>query len=376
MKKLIVFSFILSLFVPELVFAASNSASYQATGESFAPAVGAAASASYNATSILVALPSGAPGSPSYSVVVGSPALAAGIAPSTSSSSSSSSGGGGGGAAPSLASSPAAGSQTGQDATGLTGSQVYNVQIGFITTTSATVTFDTYDPAITSVNYAPENNLSFVKSTRPSRQVEYSHSHAIAGLKSGTSYVFSIFVQKSDKTNTVNQSPTYRFTTVKPESTKPQLLRVYGQPTVTDFSAHRISETSVYLSWKNPDTIEFTGVKILRSETNFPNNSTEGVLVYQGTDSQFNDTLPNKQAYYYTLIPIYRSGEGVGVPAKATDWIIVSQPQEPADKEEYRELAKTDPWAEVFRWLLWIVILEVLALVIYLAVKKFRHKKG
>lgn len=61
------------------------------------------------------------------------------------------------------------------------------------------------------------------------------------------------------------------------------------------------NQNSVSLSWVNPTTDDFAGLKILRKIDVYPNNPGDGTLVYQGSGvSHTDDNLANGLTYYYT----------------------------------------------------------------------------
>ncbi|MBD3361874.1 hypothetical protein GF358_03730, partial [Candidatus Woesearchaeota archaeon] len=70
----------------------------------------------------------------------------------------------------------------------------------------------------------------------------------------------------------------------------------------------------VDLSWTNPSSSDFAGVKILRKTTGYPANPTDGMMVYTGTDQTYTDSgLAEAVNYYYTAfsfdeVPNYAGG--------------------------------------------------------------------
>ena len=60
-----------------------------------------------------------------------------------------------------------------------------------------------------------------------------------------------------------------------------------------------IFDASIKLTWTNP-VVDFAGVTIKRSSTDFPIKSGSGDLVYDGNLAQFTDSgLTNGTTYYY-----------------------------------------------------------------------------
>jgi hypothetical protein len=79
-------------------------------------------------------------------------------------------------------------------------------------------------------------------------------------------------------------------------------------PTILNFHATQSSNNAI-LSWNNPNDINFSSVKILRSSTFYPINPTDGVLVYQGAGTSAIDfNLNYDQNYYYSAFSYNKGG--------------------------------------------------------------------
>ena len=70
-------------------------------------------------------------------------------------------------------------------------------------------------------------------------------------------------------------------------------------PPISNFRA-KADDKKVLLSWVNPIDTDFVGVRILRKTEGYPSSPTDGVLVYSGGGTTYEDTgLTNDVTYYY-----------------------------------------------------------------------------
>lgn len=70
-------------------------------------------------------------------------------------------------------------------------------------------------------------------------------------------------------------------------------------PPISNFQA-KADDKKVLLSWVNPIDTDFVGVRILRKTEGYPSSPTDGVLVYSGGGTTYEDTgLTNDVTYYY-----------------------------------------------------------------------------
>lgn len=70
-------------------------------------------------------------------------------------------------------------------------------------------------------------------------------------------------------------------------------------PPISNFQA-KADNKKVLLSWVNPIDTDFVGVRILRKTEGYPSSPTDGVLVYSGGGTTYEDTgLTNDITYYY-----------------------------------------------------------------------------
>ena len=97
-----------------------------------------------------------------------------------------------------------------------------NVVATGITTTGATITWTTTEPATTQVQYGPTTNYGFLTTLDPT--LAASHSQPIGGLTPGTTYFFRAL--SSDADGNAGMSNGSMFTTVTPDTTPPNILNL------------------------------------------------------------------------------------------------------------------------------------------------------
>lgn len=69
------------------------------------------------------------------------------------------------------------------------------------------------------------------------------------------------------------------------------------------------SSRTIGLRWNNPVVSDFSGVKIMRSESFFPLDPSEGIEVFKGEANSFTEEgLTNGKRYYYTLFTFDEAG--------------------------------------------------------------------
>ncbi|RME92537.1 MAG: hypothetical protein D6767_03010 [Candidatus Hydrogenedentota bacterium] len=127
------------------------------------------------------------------------------------------------------------------------------------------------------------------------------------GLTNGTAYCYGAFAY-----DTANNYASGSTASAIPADTTPPAEVSGFTATAGDFS--------ISLSWTNPTDPDFAGVKLVRKLGGFPANSTDGTLVYNGTNtSYFDNGLLAGTTYYYTIFTYdTASNESSGSQASAT----------------------------------------------------------
>jgi chitodextrinase len=129
-----------------------------------------------------------------------------------------------------------------------------SVSVGSITTTGATISWNTNENADTQVEYGL--TTSYGQSTTLNSTLTTTHSQSLTALSSGTLYHYR--VKSKDAAGNLAQSSDLTFTTLTPPDTTPPT-------TPTAFTATPISTTQVNLTWSaSTDNVGVTGYRIER----------------------------------------------------------------------------------------------------------------
>jgi hypothetical protein len=174
------------------------------------------------------------------------------------------------------------------------GPQIRSIAVTQITSSSATVTWTTDEPATSLVQYGL--TAAYGLALPLNATLTTSHSRALTGLTPATTYHFQ--VRNSDAAGNASLSSDQALTTLAGSDTTPP-----GD--VENFSA-RGENRQVTLNWTNPPDADFTGVRIRFRTDRFPINSTDGQLLGDFTGSQnervsaLHESLANGVTYYYS----------------------------------------------------------------------------
>lgn len=216
---------------------------------------------------------------------------------------------------------------------------IYNVQILFLTETSAVITFDSSLAAISAVTY---KSGTLAGSSGMSQEFNFTHEKTLQGLSPDSSYTFSIYLAWSDQTSTEFTNDTYTFTTLaspsvpkspKPTSQNPKTQTSTQDRTLsetppiieepisppTNLTAIPLDPRTIHLTWQNPIQNNFKQIVIVRSDVNFPQSPKDGTVVYQGSDHTFTDTQADtSKPYFYTIFAADTKGAySIGAPVKS-----------------------------------------------------------
>lgn len=123
------------------------------------------------------------------------------------------------------------------------------------------------------------------------------HTISISGLLPATGYVFQIDAVNGYGAHAFlsNQS----FTTLSLEA---------GATNASNFTA-KAQTSSILLNWNNPAISDFANVRIVRSDSFYPADANDGVIVYEGNAESYTDAdVLVGTRYYYTLFVKYADG--------------------------------------------------------------------
>lgn len=161
------------------------------------------------------------------------------------------------------------------------------------TYTSGTISFTTDKPALATIDYG----TSTLYGLGSASEIGYGTTHTITltSLATGTLYYFRITA--TDALGNTSAPSTGNFSTQTPppppDTTPP------ANPSNFTGTA---GLTNIALTWTNPPDPDFSAVRIMRKQSGYPTDPSDGVLVYDGTGQSTNNTgLATGTRYYYTI---------------------------------------------------------------------------
>lgn len=237
------------------------------------------------------------------------------------------------------------------------------VSVTSISQTSATVSWQTDEKATSIVEFGTDTNLG--QSLGDSRNLVTSHSITLSGLSEGTLYYFQVKSQDAAGNNAVdnNGGSYYSFSTS--ELVRGGSGRSFGQaeepaeekqevPAPDNISPANVqlvdilpSNEQITLLWRNPPDEDFAGVKIQRSQSDFPASAFEGQTVFTGRAAQFTDSgLTNGQIYFYAIFAFDKTGNfssGTLASAVPKPQVQAPAPPPPAKKGPPKQPPREEP---------------------------------
>lgn len=128
---------------------------------------------------------------------------------------------------------------------------------------------------------------------------ETSHQLEVRGLEPGAQYYFRVIATNYLGFTVYIDVPLYTLGKLTPEPL----------PNPGDVRA-QAGEGRIDLSWDNPEDPRFAGIRIVRSETFFPKDETDGVPVYEGAGQSYADRdVAVGRTYYYAVFSLGKEGE-------------------------------------------------------------------
>lgn len=357
---------------PSLVFGAISGGGYELSGESVLPVSGNVSGSGYNVNVTLQPSVAGFSEQSGFSVISGPPVVnflvnslivvsSSSTSSSTQSTNVTSTSGGGGG-------SSGSGSFFGQGET-----KNNNVQIGkasdqtmvlqkvvkdFVGDNFAYVAFETANPARVSVAYS-DGEETFT--TPLTDEYVLLHTIYLNGLKPGTTYSFSVYLDFKNKPPVLCQEKSYVFTT-SGEATLSSATKnksVPASPVITpdvfsdplkssvlvtplatqdkldaiqpiEFKSSKSSRNGVRLEWVLPEQEQGNAkptFELYRSTEGYLKSPVPEFMVYSGIEKVFDDeTVEKDKKYFYTLFTKDSNGKySVGYPLTVSTSEEVSQ---------------------------------------------------
>ncbi|MBI3608556.1 MAG: metallophosphoesterase family protein [Nitrospirae bacterium] len=168
------------------------------------------------------------------------------------------------------------------------------ITAGSITTSGATITWQTNEPATTQVEYGPTKTYGTI--TSENTTLLAAHSETLPGLLAGTVYHYR--VHSTDSAGNPAVSGDKSFTTTQANGTT-----LPGQ--VIDFTAVA-HDAEISLTWTNPNESSFVGVRVVYRTDRAPNDAADGSVLgdFTGATNEAMSTthtsLTNGVTYYYS----------------------------------------------------------------------------
>jgi hypothetical protein len=175
---------------------------------------------------------------------------------------------------------------------------ISNIQAVNITETSATITWDTDEPATSRVDYGP--TIAYELGSVIDGTLVTSHSVNLTGLSASTQYHFR--VRSTDASANERFASDMTFTTAIPNPPPGNVSGLTATP----------GDGQVSFSWTNPPDGDLAGVKILRCTNGPPSSANDPscTVVFDGAGSSFIDTgLANGTTFFYGAFAFDSAGQ-------------------------------------------------------------------
>jgi len=166
-----------------------------------------------------------------------------------------------------------------------------DLQIINITKIKAKVVFTTDELAVSYLQYGLLGDYTF--QTIPEDSYFEGHEFVLESLVPGRKYNFTVHLYDTKKN--AGETKSYYFTTL------PDIKTIFN---VSGFTAVQ-KQDKVLLSWKLPDMENFSKVRLVRKDSSYPINDTDGLDIYSGLDTYFEDDLVDIGNTYYYSIFVY-----------------------------------------------------------------------
>lgn len=154
-------------------------------------------------------------------------------------------------------------------------------------------------------------------------QYKTAHDFVLSDLTPNLRYYFSVTIRNQrGEQLTINDS----FITQSEE------VVVLPPENVSAARFERLSENSVRISWRNPDTSRFDRVRIVANPNFYPLDPTEGELIFEGRATSFLHQLGQRSTdeMYYTIFTLTQDGQYSSGVIGFVSWPSVLPPRIPA----------------------------------------------
>lgn len=200
---------------------------------------------------------------------------------------------------------------------------IFGISILEITYNSALIVWETNEETLGRLIYELKPGLE-----KEIKLSKFSKTHALrlSDLEPASLYKFKIEAQ--DKSGNISTSPSLQFRTLP-------LPDIIPPANVSGFKAE-YKEGKVILSWKNPLDKDLAGIKIVRSEKEFPKLPFQGKVIFEGREEKAEDlNIQEGKTYYYSAFSFDFAGNfSSGALAKVKTTKIFYPPKEPIPRKK------------------------------------------
>jgi hypothetical protein len=144
------------------------------------------------------------------------------------------------------------------------------------------------------------------------------HETLLFNLYSGSLYHFKIICR--DTNNNWAETSDFQFST----------LSISDEGTLSNIEnfSYQTGEENINLTWENPEQDNWAEVQIFKSEKFYPQNPSDGELVFKGKDISFNDiNIKEGVDYYYTAFTVDKNGN------YSSGAVLKAKVKKPGEKE-------------------------------------------
>ena len=158
-------------------------------------------------------------------------------------------------------------------------------------TNSVKISFQTNFPSRYRIRYGTTNDYN--NGTVKEAFYKIDHTTVIFPLEPATKYFYEIYSYDNLGREVLLKKDNF-FTLALPDVTAPA--------NVADFTAVPLND-GAFLRWNNPPETDFVYVRILRNQLFYPQNPSDGFLVYEGSANSFfdNGAMADFDKQYYTI---------------------------------------------------------------------------
>ncbi|MFH0973064.1 MAG: fibronectin type III domain-containing protein [Patescibacteria group bacterium] len=199
---------------------------------------------------------------------------------------------------------------------------ITKIEIRDITINSAVIYWETDEFSTSAIDYGLTLNYELGSIVDQTNSLFTVHKIILENLKPNTIYYFRIRSMDNSGNKVISENLNFSTLAVQDKTSPVNISELYAKP----------GDKEIFLSWINPDDIDFAKVRIERSLEKFPINLGDGELVYEGKETSYLDkNLINNTQYYYTAWSYDNTGNfSSGALASATPLstdIVQKQPQ-------------------------------------------------